>query len=172
MFKQLKSTDIPIYREIISKEQNFSCAICGDKLGEGCALDHQHKLKSEENIVNGNGLIRGVLCRECNVLEGKIWNNTLRYKQLKTPLEKSEYLKKVISYYSKEPYKLIHPNEKPKNIVIGKREYNKVMKWAKDNKIWTPKKLEKVKYNKNKMSKSLCLLYEMYINTQDETKEF
>lgn len=128
--KQLNGSDIPAIRESILKEQNGKCAICGEEITEssGTSLDHQHKRSSDENGIDGNGLIRGVLCRECNVLEGKIWNNTSRYKQPKNVQERIEFLMKLVSYYEKGTYALIHPSEKPKEKIVSKRNYNKLKK--------------------------------------------
>ena len=56
---QLRTKDIPIYREKLTKEQNGLCAICQEALtGSGISLDHQHKTKKETNGVCGAGLIR------------------------------------------------------------------------------------------------------------------
>jgi hypothetical protein len=55
--------------------------------GEAC-LDHDHK----------SGLIRGVLCRNCNGIEGKIFNLANRAKRTLTT---KDYLGRVILYWIK-----------------------------------------------------------------------
>ena len=85
--RQIKSTEVKELREKILENQGFKCAICGKDIRNdpGIALDHQHKLNKNQTLgTDGAGLIRGVLCRDCNAYEGKIWNNGTRYKQFKT----------------------------------------------------------------------------------------
>lgn len=130
-FKQLKSSDISAVRQEILKSQHFKCAICGKPLtGSGdSTLDHQHRLNKSQPIgEDGAGLVRGVLCRDCNSLEGKIWNNSTRYKQLKTVQERVEFLKSLILYYSNPKYNLIHPTEKPSPKILSKKNFNAVAK--------------------------------------------
>lgn len=130
--KQLKSTEVKELREKILKNQGFKCAICGKTLSEddtGISLDHQHKLNKNQEIgIDGAGLIRGVLCRDCNTYEGKIWNNGTRYKQFKTVKERIEFLKQLIQYYEAGTYPFIHPTEKVPEKSISKRQYNKLKK--------------------------------------------
>ena len=72
--KQLKGSEVKELREKILKKQGYRCAICGKELTlENSVLDHQHKQrKSDKNGVNGDGLVRGVICQEDNLSEGKI----------------------------------------------------------------------------------------------------
>lgn len=130
-FKQLKTSDISAVRHQILEQQHFKCAICGKPLtGSGdSTLDHQHRLKKSQPIgEDGAGLVRGVLCRDCNALEGRIWNNSTRYKQLKTVQERIEFLKSLILYYSKPKYDFIHPTEKPAQKILSKKNFNIVAK--------------------------------------------
>lgn len=158
--KQLKTSDIKDIRNLILEKQNFKCAICGKDISncDGVSLDHQHKLNKSQQIGDdGAGLIRGVLCRECNVLEGKIWNNGTRYKQFKTVMERIAWLQSLINYYSKKNYDMIHPSEKIIKKDISKRQFNKLQK------------LFKEKYPKRKIlefpkSKKLTKQLEKYFN--------
>lgn len=102
------------------------CAICQKPISEesGASLDHQHKRVNDIAGPDGAGLIRGVACRACNVLEGKIWNNTGRYMQPENVQERVEILEKLISYYKEKTYPLIHPSEKPREQKVSKRNYN------------------------------------------------
>lgn len=60
--EQLKSISISCVREKIFELQQGICPLCGNPIVRP-VLDHQHKQrKSDPNGVNGNGLIRGVLC--------------------------------------------------------------------------------------------------------------
>ncbi len=124
---QLKTKDIKDTRLKILKEQKYTCALCGNVINEndsGTSLDHQHKRKKETIGKDGAALIRGVLCRSCNVWEGKLWNSTGRYLQPKSVQERIEILESLILYYKKPNYPLIHPNEEPKPPNVSKRNYN------------------------------------------------
>lgn len=130
MIIQLKYVDILKTKEELLKNQEGKCAICGKEISLGEAvLDHQHKNKrSDVNGVNGNGLIRGVLCRDCNCMEGKVWNNLKRYKQCLTVQERVEWLNNLISYYGKGTLPLIHPTERAKEKKVSKRQFNRLCK--------------------------------------------
>lgn len=128
--KQLKGTEVKELREKILKKQGYRCAICGKEITlENSVLDHQHKQrKSDINGENGNGQIRGVLCQEDNLCEGKIWNSTGRFQGARTPQDRINWLRKLIEYYSKDPYPFIHPTEKVPEKSVSKRQYNKLKK--------------------------------------------
>jgi hypothetical protein len=128
--KQLKSGDVKSVREEILQEQSGCCALCNEPITDetGISLDHQHKKKSDPVGPDGDGLIRGVLCRACNVWEGKIWNNTTRYRQPQSVQERIGMLQDLIEYYQSGTYPYIHPNEKPKEPTVSKRNYNKLKK--------------------------------------------
>ena len=125
---QLKTGDIPNYRTKIAKKQKGLCAICKTtlpKIGGGVSLDHQHKRKADPIGLNGGGLIRGVLCRDCNVFEGKIWNNSKRYGKFSGL---PTFLRNLANYLEKENYPYIHPSEAPVVKKASKRQYNKLVK--------------------------------------------
>lgn len=128
--RQLKSSEVADLREEILNEQNGTCAICGTHItaDTGFSLDHQHKRQSDECGPDGAGLVRGVLCRACNVWEGKIWNNTQRYRQPESVADRVEMLKQLIDYYEKGTYPIIHHTEKAKEPTVSKRNYNKLKK--------------------------------------------
>ena len=123
---QLENKDIPKYRLQILKEQNNLCALCGVEITEktGVSLDHQHRTKSSVIGEDGGGLVRGVLCRKCNVFEGKIWNNSKRFGITNL----SDWLRVLADYLDKENYPLIHPSEKQKEPTVSKRKYNSLKK--------------------------------------------
>ena len=155
---QLKTTDVPKTRDTILEEQNNCCGICGKDMTDetGVSLDHQHKLKSDPIGVDGGGLVRGVCCRSCNVWEGKIWNNTGRYRQPDSVNARIEMLQELISYYERGTYPLIHPSEKKKEPTVSKSNYNKLKK-VYDKKAKFPE------YPKSKkLTKRLAELFEFY----------
>lgn len=163
--RQLKSSEITDVREEILEEQNGLCAICGNPITEktGIALDHQHRFKKDKIGEDGAGLVRGVLCRACNVEDGKIWNSMNRYIQPKNVQERIDFLENLISYYKKTNYNLIHPNEKPKGLEVSKKNYNKLKKlYLKD----VEQKIKKRKFpeypKSKKLSKPLKELFEEY----------
>jgi len=127
---QLNGSDVKEARAKILSEQNGCCAICKKVITDktGISLDHQHKTKSAPIGKDGAGLIRGVLDRSCNCLEGKIWNNMSRYIQPTCVQDRIDYLRSLISYYEQDTYSLIHPSEKPKEPHVSKRNYNKLKK--------------------------------------------
>lgn len=156
--RQLKSSEITLIREQILEDQNGRCAICDKEITEetGVALDHQHMTKKETIGEDGAGLIRGVLCRACNCVEGKAWNNMNRYLQPKNVQERIDYLKNLIAYYEKDTYQLVHPLEKPKEQVLSKRNY------AKLKKAYQGKKKFPEYPKSSKLTLALQLLFEEY----------
>lgn len=133
-FKVIKSSQIKKLRDSIKSLQEGKCRICGCELTSKSksALDHQHLTKAEELGVNGGGLIRGVLCGNCNILEGKIWNGIKRYGFAKNhPVEdRVAFLESLIHYY-KDNYqqveRVLHPSENRAE-KITKAQYNKLKK--------------------------------------------
>ena len=126
----LKSKDIKTIKQMILEKQGYRCAICGKEITlENSVLDHQHKnKKADPNGINGDGLIRGVLCQEDNLSEGKIWNSTGRFQGARTPQDRINWLRKLIQYYEAGTYPFIHPTEKVPEKSISKRQYNKLKK--------------------------------------------
>lgn len=126
----LKTKDIKTIKQMILEKQGYRCAICGKELTlENSVLDHQHKQrKSDKNGVNGDGLVRGVICQEDNLSEGKIWNSTSRFQGARTPQDRIKWLKQLIQYYENGTYPFIHPTEKVPEKSISKRQYNKLKK--------------------------------------------
>jgi len=155
---QLKTKDIPKVRSELLENQNNCCAICGESITDksGVSLDHQHKLKSDIPGPDGAGLIRGVLDRKCNVLEGKIWNAMTRYIQPKCVQERISFLQSLIDYYERGTYDLIHPNEAPKLPDVSKKNYNKLKK------IYDGKKRFPEYPKSKKLTLGLQILFEKY----------
>ena len=72
--RRLKRKDIPVVTQKLLKHQNNRCPLCDGPLTQRSkkrpALDHDHT----------TGYIRGVLCINCNGIEGKIHNLVRRAK--------------------------------------------------------------------------------------------
>ena len=141
---QLKSKDITRVREEILHFQHGKCALCHNPITEktGTSLDHQHRTKTSVIGENGGGLVRGVLCRRCNVYEGKIWNNSKRF-GLHDDLP--NWLRGLADYLEKENYPLIHPSEEAKEPKVSKRNYNKCKKLYNEEEFIPKRKNQKKK---------------------------
>ena len=157
----MKSKDVKSLKQILLEKQEYRCAICGKELTlENSVLDHQHKnRKTDPNGINGDGLVRGVLCQEDNLTEGKIWNATKRFQGARTVQDRIIWLQKLIKYYQQDPYPYIHPTEVKKEPDLSKKNFNKLAKLYKEK---YPKK-KPLEYPKSKkMTKSLKLLYKEF----------
>lgn len=167
----LKTKDIKTIKQMLLEKQGYRCAICGKELTlENSVLDHQHKQrKSDKNGVNGDGLVRGVLCQEDNLSEGKIWNSTSRFQGARTPQDRINWLRKLIEYYSKDPYPYIHPTEVKKEKKISKRQFNRLQKAYKEAFLEeqktrkNPKEFKQLEFPKTgKLTKNLRELFEKF----------
>lgn len=70
--RKLKQREIKGVRDDILQDQGHRCAICTTELtNDAAVLDHDHT----------TGAIRGVLCRNCNGIEGKVHNLARRAKR-------------------------------------------------------------------------------------------
>lgn len=137
LFQEIKQSQLKDLRKKILQHQNNKCALCLTDLSKDPKnqnVDHQHCTKSEELGVNGAGLIRGVLCRNCNALEGKFWNNSKRYGLVDNddPIgSRIDWILNLLQYYKhnyQEVEKVLHPSERRVQ-KMSKTEYNKLKKW-------------------------------------------
>ena len=134
-FKELKQKDL---KELRIKSLPKKCPICGRELTlEDSVVDHIHT--SHKSIYTETySLVRDVICRDCNIILGKIENQYLRSKrQYKEETDLPTIIRNIAGYvekYSKlENYDecLIHPKEiKPKK--IKKSFFNKLKKEVKE----------------------------------------
>jgi len=143
-FIQLKNKDLKEFREHIHIHHNkYICPICQCYTElEDTTLDHQHKLNKSQAIGdNGAGLCRDVICRQCNTLEGKIWNNFTRLGFHKKDLgsdnpikSRANILRRMADHYefgylkSNEGEYYIHPTEEPPLPKMGKLIFNRINK--------------------------------------------
>lgn len=98
--RRLKQSEISEFREMLIKEQNQCCALCGVNLKQVVAcLDHDHR----------SGSIRNALCNNCNGIEGKIYNLANRAKRNRTVLEFLCGLIEYIKLHQNYPFPVLHP---------------------------------------------------------------
>lgn len=103
MRRRLLTKEIPIATRSLLLRQGEQCALCKQKLTLATAcLDHDHK----------TGLIRGVLCRNCNGIEGKIHNLVTRARR---GAAHKDWLGALILYWihhETDRTRLFHPTHK------------------------------------------------------------
>lgn len=99
---RIKTTEIPLYKRTILERQLYKCALCRIDLRtvplKDICLDHDH--------INGN--IRGVLCRNCNGAEGKVFNLARRCKRDATPLYWLDRLLTYLKAHAEKPSGIYH----------------------------------------------------------------
>ena len=105
--QKMKYKDIPIVKEAILKEQGYRCILCRIDLrrvdSRNICCDHDHK----------TGYIRGVLCRNCNGILGKVENLATRAKKDLTHVAWLNNAVEFLNRTSKAPaYDYIHPTFK------------------------------------------------------------
>lgn len=120
--KLTQKTQNELKSELLA-ESNI-CRLCEREIQKP-VLDHQHMTNAETIGQNGAGLIRGVICNNCNVVLGKIENNSKRYLIHDLP----KYLKNVITYLEQPNLPYIHTNETRRlREPLKKSDYNKMIK--------------------------------------------
>lgn len=98
---------------------------------EDACFDHKHKTKAEPLGEDGKGLLRGVLHFQANSWEGKVTNAFKRCGLHKFDISLPEALRNLADYIENPPMKpeYIHPNERPKPKKLGKRDFNRIIKY-------------------------------------------
>lgn len=98
--RRLKASEIPTIRRAVLHSQNYKCQLCEIELiginAEKAVLDHDHT----------TGKIRGVLCRNCNGIEGKVFNLARRAKRTSTELL---WLHNMVNYLLADQLDILHP---------------------------------------------------------------
>jgi len=122
---QIRPSELNGIKVELLEKQSWICPICGIDLktleSRDLCVDHEHF---------GDKLIRSVLCRRCNSIEGKVYNSYIR-STLKGRRSKIDYLnmlKGLAKYPLLKSTTYIHPS-----VVRKKRKKKKVTK--KKNKI-------------------------------------
>ena len=128
---QLNTKQLKVVRYKQWIKQGKKCAILKKVIKkEDVTLDHRHKLKNQKAGPRGRGLCRGVLHKQINSLEGIIVRKYKRYGVHKL-MSLPEFLRNMADFISNPPMeqKYIHPSEKAKPVYLGKRDYNKIVKY-------------------------------------------
>lgn len=127
---QLKASEIKELKESLLAKNNGICPICGKTISsDDAVLDHTHRLNKRQTPgENGYGLVRGAICRNCNLVEGKLANALRRYSGISQVEDKVIFLERLIEYYKTAKTNYIHPFEKMPVKNISKRQYNKLKK--------------------------------------------
>lgn len=120
----VKRSELKEVKEELWLSQNKKCLICDKQIElDNSVVDHLHKdKKSDSPIPNGKGCIRGVLCNNCNRLEGKIISALKRFGQSNINLIES-----IKNYWNRLPTDLVYPTEYIRP-VIYKSQFNKLLK--------------------------------------------
>jgi len=104
---QLKTKDIPIVKAKLLKKQKNLCLICKRDLttlpSRDVCLDHNHS----------TWMVRGVLCRQCNVLEAKYFRAFIRSGARNKGIDYIMLLKGLIKFQKVKDTKYRYP-VKPK----------------------------------------------------------
>jgi len=110
-------------------EENYICPICNEVIEyNNVVLDHQHKTYKDQEIgEDGAGLVRGILCRNCNSFEGKV-SNSFRRLGLHKKTDISTVLRGLADYLEQDNLEYVHPREVPKPKKLKKSSYNKLVK--------------------------------------------
>jgi len=172
--KQIESHELIKIRKFFHKKYNKEiCPILKMKFDESeMVVDHAHKSNAKNlNKPEEAGLIRGVIHRQANTMEGKITNSFIRYGLHKFNITLPEFLRNLADFIENPPLihkQYIHPSEKPKEPKLMKRSYNKLVKLHKEN-LAKPKALQSGRASKmpefpksGKLIKSLKKLYKLY----------
>lgn len=87
---KIKRADVPLLTTAILKKQGYKCPLCNGSLTATSiktpALDHDHT----------TGYVRGVLCLNCNGIEGKVFNLSRR---AKNKISTQEWLRNLLDYW-------------------------------------------------------------------------
>jgi hypothetical protein len=121
---------------------------------EEMVVDHSHSNNAKNLGTDDGSLIRGVINRQANILEGKITNSFIRCGLHKVNITLPEFLRNLADYLENPPLlhkNYIHPSEKPKEPKLKKTSVNKIIKLFK--KRYPNKKLPGVLVYKKKKTK-------------------
>ena len=101
--KRITSGKINEVRQELLENQNFKCSMCDEDLKDedntNRHVDHNHD----------SGMIRGVLCRRCNLLEGTLYYRFRRSGHVGKETDYIWWLEKHLAYLKKPETQYEHP---------------------------------------------------------------
>jgi hypothetical protein len=103
--RKLKRTEVATIRAAVLEQQGGICPLCTWNLietGKTPALDHDHS----------KGHVRGVLCLNCNQMEGRIRNYGVRARRSLTYLQWIQNLVAYLIKHQENQTGYIHPTHK------------------------------------------------------------
>jgi len=105
---QLTRKDIPKVKEELRLKQNDLCLICKRKLSSlpsrDVCCDHNHT----------TWFVRGVLCRQCNILEAKTRNAFIRVGARNKGIDYELFLKNLAKFYKIKDTNYRYPEKSKK----------------------------------------------------------
>ena len=105
--QQIKNSELKVLRKQWHKEQGFICPILNQKIPhKDAVVDHKHRNKSTPVGKDGAGMIRGVIQRSANVIEGKLTNAYVRYGLHKFDITLPQFLRNLADYLELPPLAL------------------------------------------------------------------
>jgi len=101
--RRLKTSELVTVKAALLKRQSYTCPICDDPLTlANAVVDHDHR----------SGLVRDAVCRNCNGIEGKVWNLATRGRRGRAH---KDYIGRLVSYWTRHETDrtgLYHPTHK------------------------------------------------------------
>jgi hypothetical protein len=133
MTKQINQKDLKKIRKFFHKKQNKTCPVLKMKFKtEDMVCDHAHSANAKNlNKPEEAGLIRGVIHRQANTVEGKVTNSYIRCGLHKFDITLPEFLRNLADFIENPPLihlKYNHPSEKPKEKRLKKTSITKLEK--------------------------------------------
>lgn len=126
--KLLKNAQLLSYKTELYNKQNGICTLCKNPLKSitSSHLDHDHALNG-----NNAGRCRGLLCPQCNILEGTIKHKFNR-SGLKGKVVYLDYLRNLLNYLEQDySDNLVHPRYVPDKVksfgMLKKPEMEKLL---------------------------------------------
>jgi len=132
---KLKEITQKEFKELRYKQwckQGKFCPILQQRIEyKDAVFDHCHRTKKEILGEEGKGCLRGVIHFQVNSFEGKVTNSFKRYGLHKFNISLPEMLRNLAAYIENPPMKpeYIHPKERPKPKKLGKRDFNRIIKY-------------------------------------------
>lgn len=173
--RQILPDELAKIRKFFHRKQNYTCPVLKiEYYTEDMVVDHAHKANANNlGKKEEAGLIRGVIHRQANTMEGKITNSFIRCGLHKFDITLPEFLRNLADFIERPPmtrFNYVHPTEKKKDKVLKKNSIKKLVKRFREEypnrklpdvliyKLYTKGK-KKGKERPKKISKGLEKLY-------------